>query len=70
MYVLYHTLCEDLGNEQSHKHKMIVIIPYGYRIRYCLNGTYKCLSHMLPGIILKATLEFVVLVNDVRILGQ
>lgn len=64
-YVLYHTLCEDLGNEQSHKHKMIVTIPYRYRIRYCLNGAYKYLSHMLPGIILKATLVFVVLVNDV-----
>lgn len=68
-YVLYH-LCEDLENEQSHRHKMIVTIPYGYRIRYCLKGASKCLSHMLPGIILKAALEFVVLVNDVRILGQ
>lgn len=49
---------------------MIVTIPYGYRIRYCLKGAYTCLSHMLSGIILKATLEFVVLANDVRILGQ
>lgn len=54
----------------SHINKMIVTIPYGHRIHYCLKGAYKCLSHMLSGIILKATLDFVVLVNDVRILRQ
>lgn len=49
---------------------MTITISYGDRVRYCLKGASKSLPHMLPGIILEATLEFVVLINDVRILGQ